>query len=121
MKVIDLLNKIANGEEVPKEIRLGDKIDIFYYQDYVKSYKTYDNEYLMCDYLCNTDRLNEEVEIIEEDKKIRKIYTFPGLDDVDYAYEDGNRPNNVKINNKMEEFLIDKINEIIDYINKEDK
>ena len=32
-------------------------------------------------------------------------------------YEDGNRPNNVKINNKMEELLIDKINEIIDYIN----
>ena len=32
--------------------------------------------------------------------------------------EDGNRPNNVKINNKMEELLINKINEIIDKINK---
>lgn len=58
-----------------------------------------------------------DFEVIEEDKKIRKICTFPGLDDYDYAYEDGNRPNNVKINNKMEELLIDKINKIIDYIN----
>lgn len=58
-------------------------------------------------------------ELIEEDKKIRKICTFPGLDDDDYAYEDGNRPNNVKINNKMEELLINKINEIIEVLNEQ--
>lgn len=125
MKVIDLLNRIANGEEVPKKIRIGDKIDIFYYQDYIKSYKAYDNEYLMCEYLCNTDRLNDEVEILNDeievigkDKKIRKIKVdySPDIEEKIF-YEDGDKPRHCILRDAGTELLIDKINEIIDYIN----
>lgn len=74
MKIIDLLNKIANGEEIPKIIKYDDKIyysnedriDLHIYQTEGstttrKLSLIIDNEYL---------GLNEEVEIIEEDKKI---------------------------------------------------
>ena len=45
MKVIDLLNKIANGEEVPKKIRITDVDDritrhyIFFYDEDEQEYK----------------------------------------------------------------------------------
>ena len=115
MKVIDLLNKIANGEELHFcVINKGFKTEYFYEKG--KPLRYDDDEDV--EWRISEDWLNCEVEIIEEDKKIRKIYTFPGLDEDDYAYEDGNRPNNVKINNKIEELLIYKINEIIDKLNK---
>ena len=34
MKIIDLLNKIANGEEVPKKIKIKDEIWIYDEIDY---------------------------------------------------------------------------------------
>ena len=118
MKVIDLLNKIANGEETHFDTKLNDKsVSVRYYNDRNFSSSTDPEMLTIADIIKS---LNDEVEIIEEDKKIRKICTFPGLDDDDYAYEDGNRPNNVKINNKIEELLIDKINEIIDYLEEKD-
>lgn len=72
MKVIDLLNKIANGEEVPKAIRFG-KI-IYEYEegiDYVNG-KGLDKEFLIDKICISKEDLNDEVEIIE-DKKIEKI------------------------------------------------
>ena len=46
MKIIDLLNKIANGEEIPKKIRYGDLIynvsdvgEDYYNYEYVLSGK----------------------------------------------------------------------------------
>lgn len=119
MTVIQLLNKIANEEEVPRKIKWGEfelEWEELGYHDY--KFLGTGNHLLFQGF--TTSVLNDEVEVIgekEKDRKIEKICTFPGLDDYDYAYEDGNRPNNVKINNKMEELLIDKINEIIDYIN----
>ena len=81
MKVIDLLNKIANGEEVPKKIKWYD-IE-FVYSEYDKDYLEYpfsDEEYQglfnMKDSIL-TQYLDREVEIIEdtskEDKKIEKV------------------------------------------------
>ncbi len=73
MKVIDLLNKIANNEEVPKKIC---------YEEYIWTWngETYDNkkECLFEDYINKkyviTDVLNDEIEIIEEKpKKIEEI------------------------------------------------
>ena len=71
MKIIDLLNKIANGEEVPKEIR---------YEENIWKLNTLENTYdngkccLFEDYIDKkyviTDVLNDEIEIIEEEKKI---------------------------------------------------
>lgn len=110
MKVIDIMQKVAN-EEIFK-FRID---DVNYYVD--KSNYICEEDGTRVEWYIDDEWLNTNAEVIEEDKKIRKICTFPGLDDDDYAYEDGNRLNNVKINNKMEELLIDKINEIIDYIN----
>jgi hypothetical protein len=108
VKVIDLLNKIAKGEEVPKKIRIGNNPDIFYYQEDIKSYKTEYNEYLISEWLNNSRRLNYEVEIIEEDKKIEKLDTDELFicDNHEHIYS-----NFINVYNK--------INEIIDKINKE--
>ena len=74
IKIIDLLNKIANDEEVPKKIKYKD--NVYYLGKNMVDLHTYqtegsnttrklsliiDNEYL---------NLNDEVEIIEEPKKI---------------------------------------------------
>jgi hypothetical protein len=62
MKVIDLLNKIAKGEEVPKNIKYLDEIyeysnnDKFYYQNGFSMYRNFYSE---------GNCLNDEVEIIE--------------------------------------------------------
>ena len=98
MKIIDLYVKIANGEEVPKEIKVND--NIYHYDETdcneFYRYRTMTNE-LLTDYA----DLNDEVEIIKvapkEDKKIDKV----SLLDVKTDYK-----------------LKDKLNEIIDFINK---
>ena len=70
MKVIDLLNKIANGEEVPKKIKFDDDNIIFEYNgDYFNS----KNGVFLEEYCHLTTSLNDEVVIIEEDKKITKL------------------------------------------------
>lgn len=66
IKVIDLLNKIANGEEVPKKIKYG-------YKEY--EYKSNSNLYVREDGTFGGDwaldmMLDEEVEIIEEEPEI---------------------------------------------------
>ena len=77
IKVIDLLIKIANGEEVPKKIKWENII--YAYSEYDKDYLEYpfsNEEYKgLFDMRDNilTQFLNDEVEIIEESKKIEKI------------------------------------------------
>ena len=101
MKVIDLLNKIANEEEeVPKKIKWGEFILVWEelgFHDY-KFLET-GNHFLYQGFA--TSVLNDEVEVIEEDKKIEKI----GI-----IYYDETPTNAI---------LHKKIDEIIDYINKE--
>jgi hypothetical protein len=101
MKIIDLLNKIANGEEVPKKIKFYGKYYIWYDNEYTgnKGYcleplKSDSNSFLEINTVYD---LNNEVEIIEEEKKIEKIgnkFHFTGC----------------------EEELANKIDEIIDYL-----
>ena len=96
MKIIDLLNKIANGE----------KVNMIKFEG--QRYKYIDNEFVdaggfcFCGWLSS---LNDEVEIIEEDKKIKPL----------------------KLNNSdvwtgktNEDLIVDKINEIIKHLNKEE-
>lgn len=96
MRVIDLLNKIANGEEVPKKIKIFDTIF-----KYSKSNNFYFDKsaFSLSRYLDVNLSLNDEVEIIEEDKKIEKIK---------------NKTNYTR-NQKQ---IINKINEIIDIVIK---
>lgn len=109
MKIIDLLNKIANNEEVPKEIEYRDVI--FRYDYYSQWYiqKNYDkyNDLLMQLSDHTSADLNKEVEIIEEDKKIEKL-------EVCMKYDYKNNLDNVE---KDIHTLVTKINEIIDKIN----
>ena len=104
MKIIDLLNKIANGEEVPEIIKYNN----FIYK-YNKDICDYDGDDL---YLFgNTDKLNEEVEIIEEDKKIEKIKDILHIDDLIPPVDENMYKiwqQTIKNHNK--------INEIIDYL-----
>ena len=109
IKVIDLLNKIANGEEVPSKIEyrnikfLYDKNNKLYM---VENYNEY-NDFLM--ELSNhkgTD-LNYEVEILEEEKKIPEK-----LEDY-YLDKKGKYPIELTM---YEQILRNKTNEIIDYL-----
>ena len=84
MKIIDLLNKIAKGEEVPKKIKVDGKIYEYQGDDYghkqddngiIINWLFTDNEIEKYDYI--SEFLNDEVEIIEEDKGIEKIDVIP--------------------------------------------
>ena len=109
MKVIDLLNKIANGEEVPKKIGYDNKI--FEFDELERQYTFHNLDYSVNDDLSLSieglrySTLNDEVEIIEEDKKIEKLERFiPQRESDTYC---------TKYNE-----VADKINEIIDEVNK---
>lgn len=71
IKIIDLLNKIANNEEVPKKIKYNDEIWEYYKDsgDYIRAGKP--NTLFTMYYIHLI--LNDEIEIIEEPKKIEKI------------------------------------------------
>lgn len=103
IKIIDLLNKIANGEEVPKKIKYEN--DIYKHIDNYCYYCDETNLILSDRIFAEYSKLNDEVEIIEEDKKIEKL-EYEEMDDM------------VGIPTNQE--LMEKINEIIDYLNKEE-
>ena len=118
IKIIDLLNKIANNEEVPKKIKYKD--NVYYLGKNIVDLHTYqtegsnttrklsliiDNEYL---------NLNDYVEIIEEPKKIEKIKSNGDEFYSDYI-------DTWISKNKTDaycEFLMNKINELIDVVNE---
>lgn len=112
MKVIDLLNRIANGEEVPKKIQVYSDIFVLNCSNMV-----YETERTRTNLLSiyNGNILNYEVAIIE-DKKIEKIIptSLIGIDNLDEKIEV------VHIDTIN---AIDKINKIIKVINemREDK
>ena len=116
MKIIDLLNKIANGEEVPDNFKY--RAYLFYYDEYNNCYfeEGHKNLFDILAYLKGWS-LTDEVEIIEEEKKIpekleyyrglKKVSNDCELDDLEYAIESGN---------KNFEMFLNKINEIIDHL-----
>ena len=109
MKIIDLLNKIANGEEVPRTIRWYDK---FYnnYDEISNNYKVFVYKKLAN----NVWGLNDEVEIIEEQKKIEKIEMYQ---DEEGHYFLNKQDRKVYVNCDEIDFMVDKFNELIDEIN----
>ena len=108
MKVIDLLNKIANEEELPNKIRFNNiEWNRVYGEKNVCYIDEYDNDFFLHFFRNNLDfTLNDEIEIIEEDKKIRKlpneVQEPKNFEEVVYIAED----------------LARKINEIIDKLNE---
>ena len=101
IRIIDLLNKIANGEEVPQKIRIG---ALYMYWD-GSAYWDEDGETSFCEVIGSSEYgLNREVEIIEEEKEIRKMAFIYKVDD---EMQNGN-------NERFRDF----INELIDAVNE---
>ena len=102
IKIIDLFNKIVNNDEVPKKIRYFG--EIYEYSEEMKFY--YQNGFSMYrDFFTEGNCLNDEVEIIEEEKEIEKIgEIYDGFTD---SYYD-----------TCLETTIKKVDEIIDVVNK---
>ena len=118
MKVIDLLNKIANKEEVPEKIKYkGNIYKLEHSVSHLYNYIDIDNngDYLEDDWYL-TNILNDEIEIVEdtpkEDKKIDKL---------DLQYKDITK--GIKFEEQILMYcdnLQYKINEIIDKLNGDD-
>lgn len=99
MKIIDLLNKIANGEEIPKYVEYYDKLHqkkdtmMCYYNNII--YKL-DN---------NIIDLLDEVEILEGKQIPNRFDKRDFLGNKTFEQVDADL-----------DFIIDKINEILDYL-----
>lgn len=125
MKVIDLLQRIANGEEVPKKIQVYS--DIFVLDE---GNKLYEHESTRTNLLSiyNGNILNYEVRIKEEEPKdievCGSLFTKSEYDKLAEIKED-KKIEKIGIiyysETPTEAILHKKIDEIIDYINKEDK
>ena len=71
MKIINLLNKIANEEELPKRIKYKDKEFELHYADDEEELPYYiGNEFVLINYINNFYQLNEEIEIIQDSEYI---------------------------------------------------
>ena len=102
IKIIDLLNKIAKGEEVPERIKYCNEVFIFNKDNCNFLYKYQIGK---CQ-LFGCCRLNDEVEIIEENKIPEKI---------NLKLDDWTTPSQCDIE------LSKKIDEIIDYLESKEK
>lgn len=106
MKIIDLLNKISNGEEI-NHIRYKN-LDYFKEND---GYYTIGNIKLVLKIL---DNLNDEIKIIEEDKKIEKLKDILHIDDLIPPVDENMYKiwtQTIKNHNKINE-LINKLGEL---------
>lgn len=109
LKVIDLLNMISRGEEVPKKIIFFNEMFIFNEDNcnFLYKYQKGKCQLFAC---CS---LNDEVEIIEENKEEKKIPEKITMCTSGIMGFDG-------VENITTE-LKDKINEIIDYLESKEK
>lgn len=116
MKIIDILHNIANKGTVPDKIKVFD--EEFIYDKELKDYQDEDGDWLFQDYDW-LNELNTEVNILEicitynQNKKIEKLdlddYTLSptGAGKIEFTI--------------TEKILGKKINEIIDFISKEEE
>lgn len=119
MKIIDLLVKISQGEKMPKKIKYEgyvweyDKVAKDYYRNDI------DEEYIyLFQELFKKETgffINNEVEIIEENKKIEKIKIL--IDDINTEYVANDKGEKLSYS-KSDLMFADRINELIDELNK---
>lgn len=129
MKVIDLLIKTANGEKVPKKIKY-DGIE-FEYCEYYKDHVSYTEissiEIFLIDKILKKNikpdiLLNDEIEIIEEDKKFEDIREIIGVVERDktLSYDESHDGivKNFNMLIKRVNILVRNQKKIIDEVNK---
>ena len=113
MKVIELLNKIANGEE-------SDTITEFEFDKRIWNFfKLQDSEYCLDGWLLNQEIvITKHKEIIEEDKKIEKLEKLETYDIVGNIFLEDCCFKYIPIDKEKltanEQVFVNKINEIID-------
>lgn len=110
IKIIDLLNKANNGEII-KKIKYN-SIEYEFNED-ENDWFNQDKRTGLLDEVFMIYQLNEEVEIIEEEKEIEKL----DIDKNDISYCEGN----MKTDEDMVDIFLeikDKINELIDVVNE---
>lgn len=103
MKIIDLLNIwVENKNKLPKKIKVDD--EIFVYDEQTNLYKIPRKKYfLISNYLDCIERINTNVEVIEENKEIEEL---------EISDSDRKVMATFTLNNR------EKINEIIRAVNK---
>lgn len=107
IRVIDLLNKIANGEEVPKKIKYND--DEYIHIDNYCYFCEETNEILSQNTYAEFSRLNDEIEILDEEE----------FEDINDEFESGDTAQVVmQLLNKIRP-LIKNQKKIIERLNKE--
>ena len=109
MRLIDLLNKKVNGEIMPKKFKFNGCV---FTLDDKEHYIDEDGDNLLSSINYNLSNLNDEVEIIEENKAIKKLNS---LNNVGGTTDLGEFKDKQQLNNHI---LKDKINELIDAVNK---
>ena len=116
MKIIDLFVKISKDEKVPSRIKSQGLIFEFDEESrqYYEEGRLRSADYSLRSWLFNFKCLNDEVEIIEEDKKIEKIEIYK---DEEGHYFFNNRNKKIYIGCDETDFIVDKFNELIDEIN----
>lgn len=115
IRIIDLLNKIYNNDNIPKRIiyrNCGWEYNEAY-NDFIDEYGNYLLGLYIHDYDDMYEFLSSEAEIIEEPKKIEKLCEYNRdlyvlTDDSDLKIKYSDDYNNIAI----------RINEIIDVVNK---
>ena len=133
MKVIDLLNKIANREELPHKIRIKNDILVCnkdYHLPCLQDYYYMDNEEDATWAIWYYD-LNDEVEIIEEEPRdievCGSLFTRSEYNRLAGIKEDKKIPEKIDeeffeaiSSSYRERIMKDKINEIIDYLEEKE-
>lgn len=113
MKVIDLLNKIANGEKIPFKLKYGSTIYCFseYHQDYVidLSKDVIDTNVYFIKDLVGANELNDEVEVPEEDKEIEEALGIILLGQCDNWLQ--KRDVNIKSDFELNPYILEAITE----------
>ena len=126
MKVIDLLNKIANGEitELHKfkwNERIWEEYSKFEKINNEKSYQEHRQNgvsYMRFENVCDARHFNDEIEIIEEDKEIKKLEVYQQIT------ANGNEHNYINYNGSKyaistpQRLIIENQNKLIKEVNK---
>ena len=118
MTIIEIINKIANNEDIPKRIKYKDKIYIYNEpnQDYLE-YNKDDFDFLPYSF-CNwrtRDFINDKVEILEEDKDIEELKIENDNPTHFYIRDEKGTKCGMTKHSKM---IAEKLNEVIREVNK---
>lgn len=115
IRVIDLFN--TEKDNLPKRIKIDDTIyNLFINEDNLIYYQDEDCKYFMFSISC-FNKLNDEVEIIEEDKKIEKLNIESVKDNPTNMYIINEYGTKCYMTKHSREIAL-KVNELIDVVNE---